>query len=140
MTASQSTTQSSIQSPTHSDLSVVLLSDGQGNAGRDPSDVASLLHDQGIALFTIGFAPFDETADLAVRQFTLPERLYRSDTLSGTVTVAQTLAEGTQFALQIEHAGAIAWRENFTATDEPQRTIEFSIPIAPIFDLSLIHI
>ena len=137
LTASQSTTQSSIQSPTHSDLSVVLLSDGQGNAGRDPSDVASLLHDQGITLFTIGFAPFDETADLAVRQFTLPERLYRSDTLSGTVTVAQTLAEGTQFALQIEHAGAIAWRENFTATDEPQRTIEFSIPIAPIFDHAL---
>ncbi|MEO8268291.1 MAG: VWA domain-containing protein [Aureliella sp.] len=116
------------------DQSIVLLTDGQSNAGRPPSEVVRQLREQGVSLYAIGFAPFDESADLAVRQFTLPERLYRTDTLSGQVTVAQTLAEGTSFTVQIEHAGAIAWSENFTATAEPQRTIEFTMPMAPLFD------
>lgn len=137
LVTSQTGPQSSDHSQTQSDLSVVLLSDGQNNSGRDPKGAAHQLHEPGITLFTIGLAPFEETLDLAVRQFTLPERIHRSDALSGTVSVSQTLAEGTRFTLQIEHAGAIAWSESFIATDEPQRTIEFTIPMAPLFEHAL---
>lgn len=139
-TTTSSATRAETQASTLDGQCLILLTDGQNNSGRDPNVAARQLRELGGTLFTIGFAPFNEAADLAVRQFTLPERVYRTDTLSGTVSVAQTLATGTHFKLQIEHAGAIAWSENFIATADPQRTIEFSMPVAPLFDHAIMQL
>ncbi len=113
---------------------LVLLSDGQSNQGNDPSDAAQRLAEQGATLFTIGLGPYQATSDLALQQLAIPDRLYRTDTLSGTATIAQHLARGKRFTLQLEHNAEVVWQEAFIATDERQREIAFAFPIAPLFD------
>lgn len=117
-----------------SDEILVLLSDGQSNAGIPPADVIHQLREQGTKLFTVGLASFQPHPDLALRQLSLPDRLYRTDALSGTVTVAQTLTQGEPFTLQIEHAGKIVWSQEEVATDQEQRTIPFAFPVNPLFE------
>lgn len=113
---------------------VVLFSDGLNNQGRDPIHVAEQLQVRGLTVFSVGFGPFDQLSDLGLQQLTIPERLYRTDTLSGTVTVSQHLAQGTPFQLQLMHQGQIVWQDDLMATAELQRELPFSFPVAPLFN------
>ncbi len=113
--------------------SLVVLTDGQSNHGESPLAVAEQLGQRGVTVFAVGFGPFQHGPDLALRQFSLPERLYRTDTLTGTVTIEQRLAQEQRFTLQIEHNAQIVWQETSVATAEPQREIPFAFSVSPLF-------
>ncbi len=112
---------------------VVILTDGQSNFGKAPLDVADQLSRSGVNVFAIGFGPYQSGDDLALRQLSLPERIFRTDTLSGTATIEQGLAQGQRFTLQIEHNAQSVWQETLTANAELQREIPFSFPVSPLF-------
>lgn len=116
---------------------VVILTDGQSNYGKDPLEIADQLSQFGINLFAIGFGPYQSNDDLALRQLSLPERMYRTDTLSGTATVEQRLVQGQGFTLEIAHNEQIVWQETFTSNAELQREIPFSFPVSPLFASAL---
>ncbi len=113
---------------------VVLLSDGQNNSGASPVEIAAELAQRELTVFAIGFGPGSEPFDLALREVNVPERLVRSDTLHGTAYVIQTEAEGQTFSLQVEHDEEIVWHQDFIATMDRQRSIDFTISVADLYE------
>ena len=111
---------------------VVLFSDGINHSGRDPLEVARELRHRGVRLYTLGLGPPAVGGDLELVELQLPERLYRSDTLHGTIRIAQHQAAGLPFQVQLEHEGQTLWQKTLTATAAPQRELPFSIAVEPL--------
>ncbi len=119
---------------THAGDILVLLSDGQNNSGTSPKEVAQELKKLDAKVFTIGFGPVRDFSDLALRNLTTPNRVYRTDTLQGTALVEQHLSTGQTFSLQIEHEGETVWQRSFVANEERLRKLEFTMPVLDLLD------
>ena len=63
---------------------IVLLSDGQSNAGSLPLEVATQLANQRQVVFTVGLGANSEAADLKLEAVNYPRRVFRSAVLRGT--------------------------------------------------------
>jgi uncharacterized membrane protein len=116
---------------------LVLLSDGRHNYGRDPLSVTEQLARAGVKIFTIGFGRQPATSELMLQQFVLPERVVRSDTLRGSIILSQRLATGTRFTIQIEQAGKSVWQQTAIANDETQRDMGFALPVEELYQRAL---
>ena len=66
---------------------VVLLSDGQQNAGSDPLGAAASVQQRSARLHTIGFGPTKPGVNLAVRELFAPTRAYPKDDIEITALV-----------------------------------------------------
>jgi hypothetical protein len=116
---------------------LVLLSDGRHNYGRDPLAVTEQLTRSGVQIYAIGFGHPPTTSELALQQFVLPERVVRSDTLRGSIVLHQRLATGTRFSLQIALAGQSVWQLTAIANDEAHRVLEFTLSVEELYQRAL---
>ena len=113
---------------------VVLMTDGQSNEGESPIQAAEQFAAAGIPVYIIGYGPKSEPPDLAVRSVVVPERIYRTDQLRGTMVIADNLASGNPMIVQVVHDEVVVWQQSLTSEQSGQREIDFSFPIESIFD------
>lgn len=113
---------------------VVLLSDGQNNAGASPLEVASQALN-GQAVFAVGYGATAEATDLAVQAIDCPPRVFRTDTLRGTLQLKDRIGNGRPFVVTLTVADEVVWQQKLTAENIAARRVEFSMPTAPLYEL-----
>lgn len=111
---------------------VVLMTDGQNNAGEVPLEVASQVSQSAI-LYTIGFGENEEPIDLAIRSVQNPERVFRSDTLNGKMQISDQLNKGTPLTARIQWNGKTVWEKQLKS-EGGLREIDFSFPLEKVYD------
>jgi von Willebrand factor type A domain len=111
---------------------VVLMSDGQSNFGSTVQSATEALSKSNIAVTAVGFGPENEPNDLILKAFETPERLYKTDQLSGRLVLADTLPAGANFEAQIVLDGDIIWQQSFQAQSQLQREIRFDLPLSKV--------
>lgn len=66
---------------------VILLSDGNNNAGFPPGETASFLKQRGIPLLTVGIGNATPPPDIAIGKVIAPHRAFRDDMISVSCTI-----------------------------------------------------
>jgi hypothetical protein len=113
---------------------IVLLSDGQNNAGALPLEVAAQ-GDAGQAVFAVGYGATAEATDLSVQAIDCPPRVFRTDTLRGTLQLTDRIGKGKTFIASLIVAGEVVWKQTLTAENTANRRVEFALPVAPLYEL-----
>ncbi|MFM8573367.1 MAG: VWA domain-containing protein [Pirellula sp.] len=106
---------------------IVLLSDGQSNAGESPSSVAQRLAQASIPVFAIGYGRQAEPDDVGILSVEHSRSMFRADSLQGTATIKQQLPAGRQYRIEIRSAGQVLWSKSLEADGNPTKTIEYRI-------------
>ncbi len=112
---------------------VVLLSDGQNNSGASPLEVASQSDNR--LIFAVGYGATAEASDLAIQSIDCPPRVFRTDTLRGTLLLKDRIGNGKSFVASLTVAEKIVWQRKLTAENIASRRVEFSMPTAPLYEL-----
>jgi uncharacterized membrane protein len=112
---------------------VVLLSDGQSNSGVDPLQIASQASNQ--AIFAVGYGATAEATDLAIQSVECPPRVFRTDTLRGTLHLKDRIGIGKAFVASLTVADEVVWQRKLTAENITARRVEFSLPTATLYEL-----
>ncbi len=116
---------------------VVLLSDGQHNAGQGPLKIIREQITSPTPVYVVGYGAATEPPDIALVGWDLPQRVYRSDTLSGSLIVNQTLPMNSRWKAEILHDGQVIWADDLESSENGRREIPFSFAVAPLFDKQL---
>ncbi|MFN9986288.1 MAG: VWA domain-containing protein, partial [Pirellula sp.] len=107
---------------------IVLLSDGQSNAGESPVAVAERIARSSIPIFTIGYGQSHEPEDVGVISVNHSRSMYRTDSLQGTANLKQQLPRGQSFEVSIRHGTQVVWSQSYDSDGSPTTTIENRIP------------
>jgi hypothetical protein len=113
---------------------VVIVSDGQHNEGASPIQLAKILGNRQIPVYTIGVGSLESPPDLAVLKVEAPEAVFHDDRAHGQIVVKDSLPAGKPFTLKIEQDGNVVWEKNFISENSAQRRIDFDFPIQPLID------
>ncbi|MFO0014748.1 MAG: VWA domain-containing protein [Planctomycetota bacterium] len=108
-----------------SPAAIVLLSDGQSNAGVGMESAADRLRDRKIPVYAVGMGRLDEPNDVAVLTVEHPKSIVASDAFQGTATLKQQLPERTPYRFMIRKDGKPLWTESLVADGSTTRTIDY---------------
>lgn len=122
---SDTKTQSSLMDKPYA--AVVLLSDGQSNAGESPSTVAERFAQASIPIFAIGYGRESEPDDVGVLAVDHSRSMFQADSLQGTATIKQQLPAGREYRIEIRSGGRVVWSKSLESDGSPSRTIEYRI-------------
>ena len=116
---------------------IVLISDGQHNAGPSPTQAATTLGEQSIPVHVVAIGPSADAEDFAVLALETPESLAPTQRLTGSVRLRDTMSPGTRFRLIVEQPAAdgpplTVWKDDLVATGQGVRTVEFDLPAADL--------
>jgi len=126
-------TQKQVDGNTTRPAAIVLLSDGQSNAGESPLAVAERIASSSIPIFTIGYGQSQEPEDVGVIRVNHSKAMFRTDSLQGTANLKQQLPRGQSFEVTIRHGDQIVWTQSYESDGAPTRTIEYRIPGEKLF-------
>jgi hypothetical protein len=124
--------------PVSDRVAVVLFSDGQHNAGASPAQVAKILGNRGIPLFTVGLGAPEPPPDLAVLQVTAPQSVFIEDRVKGEVQLKDELPPGQSFTLKIEHQDRVVWAKTLIAEQQRRRSVAFDFPVKDLAQARLV--
>ncbi len=113
---------------------LVLLSDGQNNTGPSPLEVASQVSSVS-PIFAVGFGATAEAIDLAIQSIECPPRVFRTDTLRGTLQLKDRVGVGKSMLVSLMVAGEVVWQRRLSSENSASRRVEFSMPTAPLYEL-----
>lgn len=116
---------------------VVLVSDGQHNEGPSPVQLAQLLGNQQVPLYTVAMGSAQPPHDLALLKVLAPESVSKDDRLRGEVVLKDHMPVGQPFSLRIEHEGQIVWEKQLTTQDVSLRKVAFDLPIDKLVEAKL---
>jgi hypothetical protein len=116
---------------------VVLVSDGQHNEGPSPVQLAQLLGNQQVPLYTVAMGSAQPPHDLALLKVLAPESVSKDDRLRGEVVLKDHMPASQPFALRIEHEGKVVWEKQLSTQDVSLRKVSFDLPIDKLVEAKL---
>ncbi|MCA9051678.1 MAG: hypothetical protein KDA89_23230, partial [Planctomycetaceae bacterium] len=111
---------------------VVLLTDGQHNAGPSPLPTARILGGQGIAFFHVAMGADVAAPDLSVTGLEHPQLVFRKGRVRGSITIQDRMPAGQPTVVQIEHDGDVLWEQQLLTDGSGERRIAFEFGIEEI--------
>ncbi|NDE96818.1 MAG: VWA domain-containing protein, partial [Verrucomicrobia bacterium] len=108
---------------------VILLSDGQHNAGEPPAELARLLGARGVPVFPVGIGMQQRPPDLAVLAVKGPDTVAADGRVCGTVELKDDMPAGKPFTLRVAHGERVMWEKELTTEAKHLRTVEFDFPV-----------
>lgn len=115
-------------------LAVVLLSDGQHNAGSSPIQTAKVLGYRGIPMLTVSLGSSQSPADLAVLGVEGPQSVFAEDRVRGRIRLKDDMPPGKPFMLRIEHEGTTLWEKPMVTENRGVREVEYDFAVKPLVD------
>jgi hypothetical protein len=115
---------------------IVLISDGQNNAGKSLVEAAEQAASAGVQVCAIGIGPPDEPNDFGLLQVEHSQRVFRTDLLRGTMQVKENAPKGTSYCIFAEQFGKSVWSKEFETLGQGIRRIEFEIPAESLVDVA----
>ena len=108
---------------------VILLSDGQHNAGESPADLAKLLGARGVPVFPVGIGMQQRPPDLAVLAVKGPDTVAEDGRVRGSVELKDDMQAGAAFTLRVAHGERVVWEKELTTDGKHLRAVEFDFPV-----------
>ena len=108
---------------------VILITDGQQNAGDSPLAAAEVLAGKKMPVFTLGTGSHVAPRDLAVLGVSVPDSVYHEDVVRGEVLLKEEVAAGLPFTLAIKDADKIVFEKQLTTEAKTRRTVPFEFPV-----------
>lgn len=109
---------------------MVLLSDGQHNAGESPLEVAKILAGRQMPVFTVGFGSEVRPRDLAVVKTEVPDSVFFEDRARGQITLKDDMPTGQAFTVSIKDGETVLWEQRFATEGKNLRKIPFEFPVS----------
>ena len=108
---------------------VILLTDGQHNAGDAPLDSAKILAGRKMPVFTVGFGSQVAPRDIAVLRVVAPDAVFFEDRVRGEVILKEEVPAGQPFTLTVKDGDKVVWEKQLvTEGRSPRRVpVEFAI-------------
>lgn len=110
-------------------VAVVLFSDGQHNAGPSPLQLAKVLGNRTVPIYTVGLGSRTPPPDLAILGVKGPDTVFQEARVKGEIQLKDDLPPGKPFRLQIEHEGKMLWERELKTEQVTPRSIPFDFSI-----------
>ncbi len=124
-----STDQPTVAMAAKANTAIVLISDGQHNAGPSPLQAARVLGEQGIGFYPVAMGATAAAPDLSVVGMEHPEMVFRKDRVRGTMIIRDGMPAGQPLAVRIEHDDTLLWEQQLLTENSGQRRIDFEFEI-----------
>ena len=108
---------------------LLLISDGQHNAGESPLDTAKILSGKKLPVFAIGTGSDRAPRDLAILRCDVPDSVFHEDVLRGEVLLKEEVAAGLPVTLSIADGDKVIWDKQLITEANTHRVVPFEIPI-----------
>jgi hypothetical protein len=109
---------------------LVVLTDGQHNAGGSPEEMSAALKASAVPLFAVGLGAEVSPPDMSVVEVVAPESVFGEEVMRGRVMVSDRMPEGLPATVRVEGpAGLVMWEQAFTTTGKGDRRFDFSFPV-----------
>ena len=113
---------------------VVLVSDGQHNAGGSPLEIAKIAGGRNIPFFTVGIGAAERPGDLAVLGVTGPDTVFFEDRVKGEILLKDDMPPGLPFTVRIEEGGKTLWEQTLITERNHRRTVEYDFPVKELVE------
>lgn len=113
---------------------LILMSDGQHNAGVSPLQTARILGSQGTAVYTLATGADQQAPDLAVTGLEYPDSVFQKDGVRGVMIVCDRMSAGQPFVAQIAYEGEVLWQKQLVTQTNDDRRVEFEFSIDELVD------
>jgi hypothetical protein len=116
---------------------VILLTDGQHNAGDSPLEAARVLAGRKMPVFSVGFGSQVPPRDIAVLKTVSPDSVFYEDRVRGEVYVKEEVPPGETFTVSIKDGEKVVWEKQFVTTGRGVRRVPFEFPIKELAEARL---
>ncbi|MDG2131147.1 MAG: hypothetical protein P8K08_24320 [Fuerstiella sp.] len=113
---------------------IVLLTDGQHNAGPSPLQSARILGRQGVAFYTVSTGAARQAADLAVVGLEHPEMVFQKDGVRGVMIVRDRMPAGEPYVARISYEDEVLWQQQLLTQSLGDLRIEFEFSIDELIE------
>ena len=111
---------------------VVLLTDGQHNAGDAPIEAAKILAGRSMPVFSIGFGSQVPPRDIAVLRVVAPDSVFYEDRVRGEIFVKEEVPPGEAFTVAVKDGDKIVWEKQLVTAGKGVRRVPFEFSIKEI--------
>ncbi len=110
-------------------VAAVLISDGRHNMGDSPENLARILGNRGIKVFTLSMGTAAPPEDLAIVEIDAPDSVFHESRAKGSIRIADNMESGQPFTVSIEREGRTVWQKELKTERNPSRSIPYDFPI-----------
>lgn len=115
---------------------VVLLTDGQSNAGASPVQVANEMGSQNAPVFCVGIGNDHQQRDLTVLAASTSSRVFLEDTLRGSFTIKQSSTSDLGYSAEVLYDDQVLWQQTYEASASSTQQHSFSFPVMDLYELA----
>lgn len=108
---------------------MLLISDGQQNAGEPPLETAKILAGKQLPVFALGTGSHLAPRDLAILRCTVPDSVYHEDVLRGDIVLKEEVAAGLPVTLSIKDGDKLVWDKQLVTEANTHRSVPFELPV-----------
>lgn len=111
---------------------VIVISDGQHNAGPAPLDAAKVLGGRKVPVYTIGIGSQVPPRDIAVVRAVVPDSVFHEDRVRGTVVLKEEVPPGLPFTVSVKDGDKVVWQKALVTEGRPSRQVPFEFEVKDI--------
>ena len=115
--------------PTAGQGAIILISDGQQNAGDSPLATAKVLAGRNLPVLTLGTGSDVAPADLAILRCNVPDSVFHEDVARGEILLKEEVVAGLPITLTIKDGDKPVWQRQLTTEGKPSRVVPFEFPV-----------
>ena len=108
---------------------VLLITDGQQNAGDSPLATAKVLAGKKMPVFTLGTGSQVPPLDLAVLRTVVPESVYHEDVVRGEILLKEEAPANQPITLTVRDGDKVVWEKQLVTGAKPTLTVPFEFPV-----------
>ena len=110
---------------------VLLITDGQQNAGESAVEVARILAGKKMPVFALGTGSHVAPRDLAVVHAIVPDSVFHEDKVRGEIIIKEEVAPGLPYKITIKDGEKDVLEKPIELTSEgkPRRSVPFEFPV-----------
>ncbi|MCX6878172.1 MAG: hypothetical protein NTW21_30830 [Verrucomicrobia bacterium] len=108
---------------------VLLISDGQHNAGEPPLETAKVLAGKKLPVFTLGTGSEHAPRDLAILRTRVPDSVFHEDMVRGEIVLKEEVAAGLPITLSVKDGDKLVWEQQLVTEASTHRSVPFEFPV-----------
>jgi hypothetical protein len=108
---------------------VVMISDGQHNAGDAPLEAARLLAGRKMPVYTVGFGSQVPPRDLAVVRTIVPDAVFFEDRVRGEIVLKEEVPAGQTFTVAVKDGDKVVWEKQLVTEGRAMRRVPFEFSV-----------
>ena len=108
---------------------VLLITDGQQNAGESAVEAAKILAGKKMPVFALGTGSHVAPRDLAIIRTIVPDSVYHEDVVRGEIIIKEEVAANLPYKLTIKDGDKLVKEIPLISEGKPSRSVPFEFPV-----------